>query len=80
MSILLLVFSIIGLGLLTYGLKKDGKISAIFGTVFLMAPIIYLTIGVEFVALAPVMSLFVNYYFFGTSTDTHEALDLKGEN
>lgn len=80
LSILLFVFSIIGLGLLIYGLKKEGKISAIFGTVFLIAPIIYLTIGVEFVALTPIISLLVIYYFFGTNTNTHEALNLKSEN
>ena len=62
-NIFLLILAIIGLILFTNSLKKEQKLSAFFGTIMLLTPLIYLTIGVEFIPMTPPIGLLIIHYF-----------------
>lgn len=59
----LLALAITGLILFAYGLKNEQKLSAFFGIIILLVPLIYLTIGINFIAAAPIIGLLIIYYF-----------------
>ena len=63
--ILLNIFSFIlviaGLFLFAHGLSTNGNLSVLFGSLFVLVPMVWLTIGNEFIALAPVLALLMIY-------------------
>lgn len=47
--------------LFAHGLSTNGNLSVLFGSLFVLVPMVWLTIGNEFIALAPVLALVIMY-------------------
>ncbi|CAM4338867.1 hypothetical protein [Jeotgalicoccus halotolerans] len=61
LNIFFLILVIAGLFLFAHGLSTNGKLSVLFGSLFVLVPLVWLTIGNEFIALAPILALVIIY-------------------
>lgn len=61
LDIYFLILSTGGLLLFAYGLNTNSSLSVFFGSLFVLAPIACLTLGVAFLPLTPVLALVIIY-------------------
>ncbi len=61
LNIFFFILVIAGLFLFAHGLSTNGNLSVLFGSLFVLVPMVWLTIGNEFIALAPVLALVIMY-------------------
>lgn len=61
LDIFFLILAIGGLFLFATGLNTNSSLSVFFGSLFVLAPIAYLTLGVAFLPLTPVLALVIIY-------------------
>ena len=61
LNIFFLILVIAGLFLFAHGLSNNGNLSVLFGSLFVLVPMVWLTIGNEFIVFAPVLALLMIY-------------------
>ncbi len=61
LDIFFLILATGGLFLFAYGLNTNSSLSVFFGSLFVLAPIAWLTLGVAFLPLTPVLALVIIY-------------------
>lgn len=61
LDIFFLILATGGLLLFAYGLNKNSGLSAYFGSLLVFAPMAWLTLGVAFLPMTPVLALLIIY-------------------
>lgn len=61
LDIFFLILTICGLLLFAYGLKINSSLSVFFGSLIALAPVSWLTFGVGFLPMIPVLALVIIY-------------------
>ena len=61
LDIFFLILATGGLLLFAYGLDTNSSLSVFFGSLFVLVPIAWLTFGVDFLPLTPVLALLIIY-------------------
>ncbi|WP_213809928.1 hypothetical protein [Jeotgalicoccus sp. WY2] len=61
LDISILILAAAGLFLFASGLNKNNGLSAYFGSLFVLAPMVWMTIGSVFLSFTPVLALIIIY-------------------
>ena len=61
LNIFFLILALAGLFLFANGLSTNGNLSILFGSLFVLVSMVWLTIGNEFIVFAPVLALVIIY-------------------